>query len=62
LTVAVFLAIAITAFTILPTNSRGVWALNWALVWPAWYIVATALGETGKPDKAEMAEMRRIEQ
>jgi hypothetical protein len=63
LTVAVFLAIAITALTILPTNSRGVWALNWALVWPAWYIVATALGETGKPDKAETAdEVRRLEQ
>jgi hypothetical protein len=34
--------------TILPTNSRGVWALNWTLVWPAWYIVATAQGDVRK--------------
>src|SRR5258708_31185497 len=48
LTFAIFLAIAITALTILPTNSRGVWALNWTLVWPAWYIVATAQGDVRK--------------
>jgi hypothetical protein len=39
---ASFLAIAITTLTIVPINSRGVWALNWSLVWPAWYIVVTA--------------------
>ena len=39
---AIFLAVAITTLTILPTNSRGVWALNWSLVWPAWYVLATA--------------------
>ena len=48
LTFAIFLAIAITTLTILPTNSRGVWALNWTLVWPAWYIVATAQGDGRK--------------
>jgi hypothetical protein len=42
LALAICLAIAITVLTILPTNSRGVWALNWSLVWPAWYILATA--------------------
>ena len=48
LTFAILLAIAITTLTILPTNSRGVWALNWTLVWPAWYIVATAQGDGRK--------------
>jgi hypothetical protein len=39
---AIFLAIAVTAFMILLSNGRGLWTLNWSLVWPAWYIVATA--------------------
>jgi hypothetical protein len=42
---AILLAIAITAWMILPSNSRGLWTLNWSLVWPAWYIVATARGD-----------------
>jgi hypothetical protein len=42
LALAILLAIAITALMILPPNSRGLWTLNWSLVWPAWYIVATA--------------------
>jgi hypothetical protein len=41
---AIALAVAITALIILPPNSRGLWTLNWSLVWPAWYIVATAQG------------------
>jgi len=41
---AIFLAIAITTLMILPSNSGGLWTLNWSLVWPAWYIVATAQG------------------
>ena len=44
LALAIFLAIAITTLMILPSNSRGLWTLNWSLVWPAWYIVATAQG------------------
>jgi hypothetical protein len=48
LSLAIFLAIAITILTLLPTNSRGVWALNWTLVWPAWYIVASAQGDGRK--------------
>ena len=39
---AVFLAIAVTALMILLSNGRGLWTLSWSLVWPAWYIVATA--------------------
>lgn len=46
-----FLAIAITALTMLPTNSRGVWALNWSLIWPAWYMLARCHG--GEPDTVE---------
>lgn len=39
---AVGLAIAVTALMILQSNGRGLWNLSWSLVWPAWYIVATA--------------------
>ena len=42
LALAIFLAIAITTLMILPSNSRGLWTLNWSLVWPALYILATA--------------------
>jgi hypothetical protein len=42
LALAILLATAITTLMILPSNSRGLWTLNWLLVWPAWYIVATA--------------------
>lgn len=49
---AVFLAIAITASTILSSGSRGVWTLNWLLVWPAWYIVATTQGAAGKAGRS----------
>ena len=42
LALAVFLAAAITTSMILPSNSRGLWTLNWSLVWPALYILATA--------------------
>jgi hypothetical protein len=44
LALAIFLAIAMTTLAILPPNSTGLWTLNWSLVWPAWYIVATAQG------------------
>jgi hypothetical protein len=44
LALAIFLATAITILMILPSNSRGLWTLNWSLVWPAWYILATAQG------------------
>jgi hypothetical protein len=44
LALAIFLATAITTLMILPSNSRGLWTLNWSLVWPAWYILATAQG------------------
>jgi hypothetical protein len=39
---AVFMAIAVTALMILLSNGKGLWTLRWSVVWPAWYIVATA--------------------
>jgi hypothetical protein len=39
---AVALAIAVTALTIPTWASSGAWIPNWALSWPAWFLVATA--------------------
>ena len=39
---AIVLAVAITVLTIPTWSSRGPWIPNWALSWPAWYLVATA--------------------
>lgn len=39
---AVSLAVAITTFVVFLANSKGLWTLNWSLVWPVWYIVVTA--------------------
>jgi hypothetical protein len=36
------LAIAVTALTIPTWSSSGAWIPNWALSWPAWFLVATA--------------------
>ncbi len=39
---AIALAIAVTALTIPTWSSGGSWIPNWALSWPAWFLVATA--------------------
>jgi hypothetical protein len=39
---AIVLAVALTALTIPTWGSRGPWIPNWALSWPAWYLVAIA--------------------
>jgi hypothetical protein len=39
---ALVLALAVTLLTIPTWQSRGPWIPNWALSWPAWYLVATA--------------------
>lgn len=39
---AIFLATIITVLTIPAWASKGAWIPNWALSWPAWYLVATA--------------------
>jgi hypothetical protein len=43
---AIFLAAIITVLTIPAWTSRGAWLPNWALSWPAWYLVATAVRGT----------------
>lgn len=39
---AIVLAIGLTLLTIPTWRSKGAWIPNWALSWPAWYLVATA--------------------
>jgi hypothetical protein len=39
---AIVLALAITVLTIPTWSGSGPWIPNWALSWPAWYLVATA--------------------
>ncbi|MEO8128259.1 MAG: hypothetical protein ABJF23_13995 [Bryobacteraceae bacterium] len=39
---AVILAVGVTVLTIPAWSSGGPWIPNWALSWPAWYLVATA--------------------
>jgi hypothetical protein len=41
-TSAIVLALAMTALTIPAWSSHGPWIPNWALSWPAWYLVATS--------------------
>ena len=48
LVLAIFLAIATTTLMILPSNGRGLWTLNWSVLWPAWYLVGTARGNGRK--------------
>jgi hypothetical protein len=43
---AIGLALVITTLMILAWSSSGLWFANWLLIWPAWYMVATAW----KPD------------
>jgi hypothetical protein len=39
---ALVLAIAVTVLTIPTWSGKGPWIPNWALSWPAWYLVMTA--------------------
>jgi hypothetical protein len=39
---AVALALGVTALTVPLWGSSGAWIPNWALSWPAWYLVATS--------------------
>jgi hypothetical protein len=39
---AIVLAVAVTALTIPMWSRKGAWIPNWALSWPAWYLVVTA--------------------
>jgi hypothetical protein len=44
---AVVLAVAVTVLMISAWSSKALWILNWALIWPAWYMVATAWRSAG---------------
>jgi hypothetical protein len=48
LSTAIVLAVAATVLTIPTWGSRGPWIPNWALSWPAWYLVATARKATSR--------------
>jgi hypothetical protein len=39
---AIVLALGVTVLTIPTWSQQGSWIPNWALSWPAWYLVATA--------------------
>ena len=39
---ASLLAVTVTLLMIFAWNHQALWVLNWALLWPAWYLVATA--------------------
>jgi hypothetical protein len=41
-TPAIVLAVAVTALMVSKWNGSAAWFLNSALIWPAWYLVATA--------------------
>lgn len=43
---ALAVAIVTTALTIPQWNKPGSWLPNWALSWPAWYLVASASRHT----------------
>jgi hypothetical protein len=44
---AMFLAVAITVLMIPMWHGLGAWIFNWALIWPTWYMVATARRSDG---------------
>jgi hypothetical protein len=48
---AMVLAVAVTALTVPTWGSRGPWIPNWALSWPAWYLVATARKPVARADE-----------
>jgi hypothetical protein len=39
---AFLLALTVTVVMIYAWSSEALWRFNWALIWPAWYLVATA--------------------
>jgi hypothetical protein len=39
---ALALAVGVTALTVPLWSADGAWLPNWALSWPAWYLVATS--------------------
>lgn len=48
---AVLLALTITVLTIPTWSHKGSWIPNWALSWPAWYLVATAVATSASKER-----------
>jgi hypothetical protein len=46
------LAASVTALMIAAWSSNALWILNWALIWPVWYLVAMAI-RAGKEDRVQ---------
>jgi hypothetical protein len=44
---AIALAAIVTVLMIFAWSNKGLWVLNWALLWPTWYMVATARRDGG---------------
>jgi hypothetical protein len=51
---AIAIAGAVTLAMVFLWSTSRLWVLAWVLIWPAWYIVATAQGPGAKPDEIEM--------
>jgi hypothetical protein len=47
---AIVLAAIVTTLMILAWSNGSLWGLNWALLWPTWYMVATA-GREGERER-----------
>jgi len=44
---AIALAAIVTVLMIFAWSNKGLWVLNWALLWPTWYMVVTARRDGG---------------
>jgi hypothetical protein len=61
---AIATAVALTLLAVPTLGRRGPTLLNWAVIWPAWYMVATARqagGEGGRTRNAQSKEERTAE-
>lgn len=57
---ACLLALTMTFLMISAWSNQALWILNWALLWPAWYLVAAAWrsGQNGRPGFWPMGHAR----
>jgi hypothetical protein len=50
---AIVLAVALMLLMISAWSSKGLWTLHWALIWPAWYLVAMARKPAWRPGQGK---------
>jgi hypothetical protein len=50
---AIVLAVGLMLLMISAWSSKGLWTLHWALIWPAWYLVATARKPAWRPGQGK---------